>query len=51
MIDDELAVIGSANCNRRGYEHDSEVNAFVFDDAIPIGPGGLTFAQGLRMNR
>ena len=50
MIDDELAVIGGANCNRRGCEHDSEVKAFVFDDAIPIGPGGLTFAQGLRMN-
>ncbi len=40
VIDDELAVIGSANCNRRGYQHDSEVNAFIFDDA-PSGGGGL----------
>lgn len=32
VIDDELAVIGSANCNRRGYQHDSEVCAFIFDD-------------------
>lgn len=34
VIDDELAIIGSANCNRRGYQHDSEVNAFIFDDAV-----------------
>jgi phosphatidylserine/phosphatidylglycerophosphate/cardiolipin synthase-like enzyme len=32
VFDDELAVIGSANCNRRGYEHDSEADAFIFDD-------------------
>jgi phosphatidylserine/phosphatidylglycerophosphate/cardiolipin synthase-like enzyme len=32
VVDDELAVIGSANCNRRGYQHDSEVDAFIFDD-------------------
>lgn len=37
IFDDELAMIGSANCNRRGYQHDSEVNAFIFDDP-PIGP-------------
>lgn len=38
VIDDELAVIGSANCNRRGYQHDSEVDAFIFDDnaATPL---------------
>lgn len=59
VFDDELAVIGSANCNRRGYQHDSEVDAFIFDDApIPIvaaareaGEGGIftaTFAQRYR---
>lgn len=47
FIDDELAVIGSANCNRRGYQHDSEVDAFIFDSAPPRS--GLTFAQQYRM--
>jgi len=47
VFDDELAVIGSANCNRRGYQSDSECNAFIFDDAAP-GGGGLTFAQQFR---
>lgn len=31
VIDDELAIIGSANCNRRGYTHDSEVAAAIYD--------------------
>ncbi len=31
VFDDEFAIIGSANCNRRGYSHDSEVNAGIFD--------------------
>ena len=47
VFDDELAVIGSANCNRRGYQHDSEVDAFIFDDA-PLR-SNLTFAQQYRM--
>jgi phosphatidylserine/phosphatidylglycerophosphate/cardiolipin synthase-like enzyme/outer membrane protein OmpA-like peptidoglycan-associated protein len=47
VFDDELAVIGSANCNRRGYLHDSEVDAFIFDSAPPLS--GLTFAQQYRM--
>jgi len=47
IFDDELAVIGSANCNRRGWQSDSEANAFIFDDAAPSG-GALTFAQKLR---
>ncbi len=46
VFDDELAVIGSANCNRRGWSHDSELNAFIFDQGTPPVP---TFAQGLRM--
>ena len=54
IFDDELAVIGSANCNRRGWESDSEANAFIFDDAgaverNPISPGNPSFAQALRM--
>ena len=47
VFDDELAVIGSANCNRRGYQHDSEVDAFIFDNT-PVR-SGLTFAQQYRM--
>jgi phosphatidylserine/phosphatidylglycerophosphate/cardiolipin synthase-like enzyme len=47
VFDDELAVIGSANCNRRGYQHDSEVDAFIFDDAP--ARTNLTFAQQYRM--
>lgn len=39
VFDDELAVIGSANCNRRGYQHDSEVDAFVWDEVAPVIPG------------
>lgn len=53
IVDDELAVIGSANCNRRGWQHDSEVNAFIFDDARALQarpPSDIapTFAQTLR---
>jgi phosphatidylserine/phosphatidylglycerophosphate/cardiolipin synthase-like enzyme len=47
VFDDELAVIGSANCNRRGYQHDSEVDAFIFDDTP--ARSNLTFAQQYRM--
>ncbi len=45
VVDDEVAVIGSANVNRRGWEHDSEVVAAV------AGPGrdGTPVAQRLRM--
>jgi len=46
IFDDELAVIGSANCNQRGWTHDSEVGAVIFED---VNPSGETFAQRLRM--
>ena len=46
IFDDELAIIGSANCNQRGWTHDSEVNAVLFEDVNPVGE---TFAQRLRM--
>ena len=44
VADDEIAVIGSANVNRRGWEHDSEVVAAV------VGPGrdGTPVARKLR---
>lgn len=31
IIDEEVAIIGSANCNRRGWSHDSEVIAAIYD--------------------
>jgi phosphatidylserine/phosphatidylglycerophosphate/cardiolipin synthase-like enzyme/subtilisin family serine protease len=31
IFDDEYAIIGSANCNNRGYTHDSEVVAGIYD--------------------
>lgn len=31
MVDDELTVIGSANMDFRSFEHNFEVNAFVYD--------------------
>ena len=43
IVDDELVIIGSANCNRRGLSHDSETAAVIFDH-----PG--TFAKALRKN-
>ncbi|WP_198666012.1 phospholipase D-like domain-containing protein [Tropicimonas sp. IMCC34043] len=64
IFDDELAVIGTANCNRRGYTFDSEVDAFVFDDAASptvftasreqaaaeVLPLGFSFAQSYRVD-
>lgn len=50
VFDDELAVIGSANCNRRGWEHDTEMNAFVFDDRVPASTTARSFAQKMRMD-
>ena len=47
VFDDELAIIGSANCNRRSWEHDSEVAAVILDTRK--ADGGATFAQALRM--
>jgi phosphatidylserine/phosphatidylglycerophosphate/cardiolipin synthase-like enzyme len=50
VFDDEMAVIGSANCNKRGWEHDSEIGAFMFDDRVPTSATAHTFAQRLRMD-
>jgi len=47
IFDDKFAIIGSANCNRRGYTHDSEqiVGIFHVNEA-----GTLSFAHELRRN-
>jgi len=39
VIDDELMLIGSANCNNRGWETDSELVVASFEDAS--GPGSM----------
>jgi phosphatidylserine/phosphatidylglycerophosphate/cardiolipin synthase-like enzyme len=49
VFDDELAVIGSANCNKRGWESDSEVDAFIFDEPASPTSSSPTFAQAVRM--
>ena len=35
VFDDEFAIIGSANINRRGYTHDSEAVVGIYDPATP----------------
>lgn len=49
VFDDELAVIGTANCNRRSYTYDSEVGAFIFEEPRREGDTRRTFAQSYRM--
>ena len=45
IVDDELAIIGSANVNQRSFTNDSETSVIVFDD-----PGKkTTFAKALRI--
>jgi phosphatidylserine/phosphatidylglycerophosphate/cardiolipin synthase-like enzyme/outer membrane protein OmpA-like peptidoglycan-associated protein len=50
VFDDELALIGSANCNKRGWEHDTELGAFIFDDHRPQTAAARSFAQQFRMD-
>jgi phosphatidylserine/phosphatidylglycerophosphate/cardiolipin synthase-like enzyme/outer membrane protein OmpA-like peptidoglycan-associated protein len=49
IIDDELVVIGSANINRRGWEHDTEVAAAIFDSPGESRRGIVPVAKELRM--
>jgi phosphatidylserine/phosphatidylglycerophosphate/cardiolipin synthase-like enzyme len=47
IFDDDFCIVSSANCNRRGYTHDSEIGAGIFDP----NPDGdrLNFAHELRI--
>jgi phosphatidylserine/phosphatidylglycerophosphate/cardiolipin synthase-like enzyme/subtilisin family serine protease len=45
MVDDELAIVGSANCNRRGWESDTEVAAAIAGGA---DSSSQPFAKRLR---
>jgi len=47
IIDDELAVIGSANLDNRGWSGDNQANACIFD--APASSKKPSFAQRLRM--
>jgi phosphatidylserine/phosphatidylglycerophosphate/cardiolipin synthase-like enzyme len=49
FIDDECAIIGSANCNRRGWDSDSEVIGAVVEEVDPRAVE-LTFAHRARMD-
>jgi phosphatidylserine/phosphatidylglycerophosphate/cardiolipin synthase-like enzyme len=46
IIDDVYTKIGSCNCNRRGYTHDSEADIHVIDGALLTG--GRAFARRFR---
>ncbi|WP_283461793.1 S8 family serine peptidase [Arthrobacter sp. H35-D1] len=45
MVDDEISLIGSANCNRRGWESDAEVVAATVGD---LDADGRPFAARVR---
>jgi phosphatidylserine/phosphatidylglycerophosphate/cardiolipin synthase-like enzyme len=58
VIDDEVALVGSDNLNRRSWTHDSELSVAVFDDdrddRDPVDPGGRgngarVFARSFRL--
>lgn len=47
IFDDKFAVVSSANCNRRGYSHDSEIGVGIADPAPASGQ--MPFAKDLRV--
>jgi phosphatidylserine/phosphatidylglycerophosphate/cardiolipin synthase-like enzyme len=49
VFDDEVAIIGSANCNRRGWGFDSEVVAAILDKPSSTSWPPASFAQKLRV--
>ncbi len=48
IFDDQFVVIGSANCNRRGYSYDSELDIGIADPNKTTG--GNYFAKRFRMD-
>jgi len=46
IVDDIIAKIGSANCNRRSYTHDSEMDLIMVDGALDNG--ARAFARKFR---
>jgi phosphatidylserine/phosphatidylglycerophosphate/cardiolipin synthase-like enzyme len=50
IMDDELAILGSANCNRRSLTYDSEVMAAICDQQVTqVYDYGYNFAHRLRI--
>lgn len=47
IVDDEIAIIGSANVNQRSFTNDSETSVIVFDDRADVG---RSFARALRIS-
>jgi phosphatidylserine/phosphatidylglycerophosphate/cardiolipin synthase-like enzyme len=50
IIDDEVAYIGSGNCNERGWQHDSEVGVVLYDGRPSLATGPYPLPQKLRMD-
>lgn len=50
LIDDELSIVGSANMDFRSFEHNFEINAFVYDRAFNARMQEV-FAEDLRSCR
>jgi phosphatidylserine/phosphatidylglycerophosphate/cardiolipin synthase-like enzyme len=48
IFDDEFAIIGTANVNRRSWTHDSEIDVGIFDESTN-DHASLTFAHRLRI--
>lgn len=49
IIDDQVAIIGSANCNRRGWDSDSEIVGGV-SEVVDSTRTEIGFAHALRMD-
>ncbi len=47
IVDDICAKIGTANCSRRSYTHDSEIDLVIVDGAV--SNGARRFAKEFRM--